>query len=125
MLAALLQAGAAPVLFGAAALLDCRHRVLERADGSSALRGRRHGARGQRAGIGTLTGIFAASAVGPWLFGLTADHTSLSFAWAAVALMTLFAAAPVLWLRLSAPAPEPSSLNALQPHALAALNERA
>ena len=61
-------------------------------------------------GLG-LTGIFAASAVGPWLFGLTADHSSLKWAWAAVAVTTLFAAAPVVRLRLSAAA-EPSSLNA-------------
>lgn len=50
-------------------------------------------------GLG-LTGIFAASAIAPWLFGFAADRTSLGWAWGAVALMSLVATAPVLWLRL-------------------------
>jgi len=51
-------------------------------------------------GLG-LTGIFAASAVAPWLFGFAADRTSLSWAWGAVAVMSLVATAPVMWLRLT------------------------
>ena len=49
-------------------------------------------------GLG-LTGIFAASAIGPSLFGLIADRTSLATAWAIVAILSLLAAAPVLRLR--------------------------
>lgn len=49
-------------------------------------------------GLG-LTGIFAASAIAPWVFGLTADRTSLNAAWAVVALLSFVATAPVLWLR--------------------------
>jgi MFS family permease len=57
-------------------------------------------------GLG-LTGIFAASAVAPWLFGFAADRTSLNWAWAGVAVLSFFATAPVLWLRahLAPPAP--------------------
>jgi MFS family permease len=49
-------------------------------------------------GLG-LTGIFAASALAPWVFGLTADRTSLGAAWAGIAVLALVATAPVLWLR--------------------------
>jgi ACS family hexuronate transporter-like MFS transporter len=49
-------------------------------------------------GLG-LTGIFAASAIAPWIFGLCADRTSLAAAWAGVAGLSLIATAPVLWLR--------------------------
>jgi ACS family hexuronate transporter-like MFS transporter len=49
-------------------------------------------------GLG-LTGIFAASAAAPWLFGYAADRTSLNWAWGGVALTSLVAAGPVLWLR--------------------------
>jgi MFS family permease len=49
-------------------------------------------------GVG-LTGIFAASAIAPWVFGLTADRTSLKLAWAGIALLSFLATAPVLWLR--------------------------
>jgi len=49
-------------------------------------------------GLG-LTGIFAASAVAPWLFGFAADRSSLSWAWAAMALLSFVASVPVLWLR--------------------------
>jgi ACS family hexuronate transporter-like MFS transporter len=51
-------------------------------------------------GLG-LTGIFAASAVAPWLFGFAADRTSLGWAWGAVSAMSLLATAPVMWLRLT------------------------
>jgi MFS family permease len=50
-------------------------------------------------GVG-LTGIFAASAVAPWVFGLAADRSSLHAAWTGVAVAMLVAAAPVLWLSL-------------------------
>jgi ACS family hexuronate transporter-like MFS transporter len=50
-------------------------------------------------GLG-LTGIFAASAIGPWMFGLAADVTSLNRAWGGVAIVAFAAMAPVLWLRL-------------------------
>jgi MFS family permease len=49
-------------------------------------------------GLG-LTGIFASSAVAPWLFGLVADATSLTHAWAWVALVSFSGMVPVLWLR--------------------------
>jgi MFS family permease len=49
-------------------------------------------------GLG-LTGIFAASAVAPWLFGSIADRASLHWAWTATAVAVLLAALPVLWLR--------------------------
>jgi MFS family permease len=49
-------------------------------------------------GLG-LTGIFAASAVAPWLFGYAADRTSLNWAWGVIAVLSLVAAAPVVWLR--------------------------
>jgi sugar phosphate permease len=49
-------------------------------------------------GLG-LTGIFAASAIAPWIFGLTADRTSLGTAWAGIAALSLIATLPVLWLR--------------------------
>jgi MFS family permease len=49
-------------------------------------------------GLG-LTGIFAASAAAPWVFGLTADRTSLNVAWAGIAALSFVATAPVLWLR--------------------------
>jgi ACS family hexuronate transporter-like MFS transporter len=58
-------------------------------------------------GLG-LTGIFAASAVAPWLFGYAADHTSLGWAWGAVAVISLVAAAPVVWLRSTMHAPAPA-----------------
>lgn len=49
-------------------------------------------------GLG-LTGIFAASAIAPFVFGLAVDRTSLHWAWAGVALTSFIAMAPVLWLR--------------------------
>ncbi len=49
-------------------------------------------------GLG-LTAIFAASAVGPSLFGLFADRMSLNAAWAIVALVACVAMVPVSWLR--------------------------
>jgi MFS family permease len=49
-------------------------------------------------GVG-LTGMFAASAIAPWLFGLAADRTTLDWAWAGTAAMCLVAMVPVLWLR--------------------------
>jgi sugar phosphate permease len=54
-------------------------------------------------GVG-LTGMFAASAVAPWLFGLLADRVSLAVGWAGVAVMVLIAMVPVLWLRVNLPA---------------------
>jgi MFS family permease len=52
-------------------------------------------------GLG-LTGIFAASAIAPWLFGLAADAHSLRWAWGWVALLAWSGMAPVLWLRVRA-----------------------
>jgi MFS family permease len=49
-------------------------------------------------GLG-LTGIFAASAVAPSVFGLAVDRTSLHWAWAGIAVLSFVATAPVLWLR--------------------------
>jgi MFS family permease len=108
---ACLHAGAVPALFSAGALLGLSASGWNglMAAALSEVGGTERAA--SALGLG-LTGIFAASAVAPWLFGLIADRTSLTFAWAAVAVITLFAAAPVLWLRLTAPAPKPSSLNA-------------
>ncbi len=53
-------------------------------------------------GLG-LTGIFAASAVAPWLFGVVADATSLSHAWGWVTVVAFSAMLPVLWLRARVP----------------------
>jgi ACS family hexuronate transporter-like MFS transporter len=50
-------------------------------------------------GLG-LTGIFAASAVAPWLFGCVADRWSLHWAWALMAILCFAATAPVVWLRM-------------------------
>lgn len=47
----------------------------------------------------TLTAIFAASAVGPLVFGTIADHTSLDVAWMWTAAMGVLGVLPVLWLR--------------------------
>jgi MFS family permease len=49
----------------------------------------------------TLTGIFAASAVGPLVFGSIADHHSLATAWIATSIVTLVGVVPPIWLRLS------------------------
>ncbi len=50
-------------------------------------------------GLG-LTAIFAASAIGPPVFGLVADHTSLNRAWAGISAITFLAVGPVVWLRI-------------------------
>lgn len=47
----------------------------------------------------TLTAIFAASAVGPLIFGAVADHTSLDTAWLVNAAVGILGVLPVLWLR--------------------------
>lgn len=47
----------------------------------------------------TLTAIFAASAVGPLVFGTIADHTSLDTAWTVNAAIGMLGVLPVLWLR--------------------------
>jgi MFS family permease len=47
----------------------------------------------------TLTAIFAASAVGPLIFGAIADHTSLDTAWTVSAAIGALGVLPVLWLR--------------------------
>jgi ACS family hexuronate transporter-like MFS transporter len=49
-------------------------------------------------GLG-LTGVFAAAAIAPWVFGLAVDRTSLNWAWAGIAVLSFIATAPVLWLR--------------------------
>jgi MFS family permease len=56
-----------------------------------------------------LTGIFAASALAPWLFGLLADSWSLRFAWGWVVLLCGIGLAPVLWLRAYLAAPSPAT----------------
>ncbi len=58
-------------------------------------------------GLG-LTGIFAASAVGPSAFGLAVDQTSLHWAWTGMAAFSFIAAAPVLWLRARLASAAPS-----------------
>jgi ACS family hexuronate transporter-like MFS transporter len=57
-------------------------------------------------GLG-LTGIFAASAIGPSAFGLAVDQTSLQWAWAGTAVVSFIAMAPVLWLRARLASPVP------------------
>ncbi len=47
----------------------------------------------------TLTAIFGTSAVGPLVFGMIADRTSLDTAWAVSALIAGLGVLPVLWLR--------------------------
>lgn len=47
----------------------------------------------------TLTAIFGTSAVGPLIFGMIADRTSLDTAWAVSALIAALGVLPVLWLR--------------------------
>ncbi len=47
----------------------------------------------------TLTAIFGTSAVGPLVFGMIADRTSLDTAWAVSALIAALGVLPVLWLR--------------------------
>jgi MFS family permease len=47
----------------------------------------------------TLTALFAASAVGPLVFGAIADHTSLDTAWTINAAVGILGVLPVLWLR--------------------------
>jgi len=49
----------------------------------------------------TLTGIFAASAVGPLVFGSIADHRSLAAAWIATSVVTLVGVVPPIWLRIT------------------------
>lgn len=49
----------------------------------------------------TLTGIFAASAIGPLVFGSIADHHSLATAWIVTSIVTLVGVVPPLWLRFT------------------------
>lgn len=56
-------------------------------------------------GLG-LTAIFGSSAVAPSIFGLTADRTSLHWAWTLTAVMAFVAALPVLRLRAHLAAPQ-------------------
>jgi MFS family permease len=49
-------------------------------------------------GLG-LTGIFGASAIAPFVFGLVADKASLKLAWAGIAVLSFAATAPMFWLR--------------------------
>ncbi len=50
-----------------------------------------------------LTALFAASAVGPIVFGALADHTSLAVAWWETAVLALIGTLPALWLRTRRP----------------------